>query len=152
MNEHCTMRLSFESSQMHLKNASSPVTWALPSLSYDLMRQPQRAPQQPQQQTPAQTRQLRGRAVPVVRDAPALDEARHEGAYAAQEQSFDVHLPADLFEAGPRAEVVFSDSHDASIVYGRFYIRQVRGYCQQQQGGSVWLLAQLGGRWLPQRG
>ena len=55
----------------------------------------------------------------------------------ASEQVFDVELPDDLFEAGPNAEVVFADSHDDQIVYGRFFLRQVGGLCAQVLAQSL---------------
>ena len=127
------------SHQMRMSNGARQ--WPLPQLQYNLRRQQARPPPPPPapDQLPPAGRQKRSKTKkPSPTPAPADGQPEEgggndEGADGneASEQMFDVELPDDLFEAGPNAEVLFADSHDDQIVYGRFFLRQVWGLCAQ---------------------
>ena len=146
---HLGLRVDLRSShtrlQMRLSNGARQ--WPLPQLQYSLRRQqprpppPPPAPDQPPPAAGSQKRRKPQKPSPPLPGDGLPDEGsgNDKGADGneASEQVFDVELPDDLFEAGPNAEVVFADSHDDQIVYGRFFLRQVGGLCAQVLAQSL---------------
>ena len=132
--------------QMRLSNGGRQ--WPLPQLQYNLRRQQPRQPPPPlpvPDLPPPTGRQKRPKTkkqppIPAPADGqPEEGGSNDEGAADAEasEQVFDVELPDDLFEAGPNAEVLFADSHDDQIVYGRFFLRQVGAGLTCNSGGET---------------
>ena len=98
-------------------------SWKMPDLRYDL-RNNSTAHLQPEAGKPSR-RSGSGARRSISRKAVANPDVGTEEDAFSEAIPFDIILPADLFDHGPVASVVFSDCDDTNITYSQMYIRQV---------------------------